>query len=184
MGGDGELLRNMKLMVICAKCFELKRASRQASGAHSNVSHCMSFVVDFHIVSNVILGVTLQHAIAILNLRVLVNVWVLLFVIFLVNHVVSCGWATIGELDDFSDTGSTWRMSAEDAEDEDNSIWSRRFTYFTALHWALTQMTPGQECNDMLIWRQALTYKFDRQQRSAVHKDKVFSAPSKLCALA
>lgn len=70
------------------------------------------------------------------GLHLAMDISLLLLAILWVNHVVCCGWYFIGRQED-SDTGSTWLSSTE------YSLAGRLYEYSTALHWAITQMTPG-----------------------------------------
>jgi len=64
------------------------------------------------------------------------DISLLLLVILWVNHVVCCGWYSIGRYIK-SDTGSTWLSH------EEFSAAGTYYEYWTSLHWAITQMTPG-----------------------------------------
>eukprot|EP00403_Amphidinium_massartii_P006201 CAMPEP_0178382314 /NCGR_PEP_ID=MMETSP0689_2-20121128/6430_1 /TAXON_ID=160604 /ORGANISM="Amphidinium massartii, Strain CS-259" /LENGTH=1067 /DNA_ID=CAMNT_0020002515 /DNA_START=23 /DNA_END=3226 /DNA_ORIENTATION=+ len=63
------------------------------------------------------------------------DIFMILCLIFNLNHVLSCLWYAIGELD--TDTGSSW------LEEGSSQSWSRTYFYATSLHWSISQMTPG-----------------------------------------
>mmetsp|Transcript_2615 Transcript_2615/g.6716 ORF Transcript_2615/g.6716 Transcript_2615/m.6716 type:complete len:1079 (+) Transcript_2615:44-3280(+) len=66
------------------------------------------------------------------------DIGLILWALLALCHVISCIWVLLGDGD--SDTGSTWLK----ALDEDTAgTPSRWYMYFSALHWAFTQMTPG-----------------------------------------
>lgn len=56
-----------------------------------------------------------------------------------VNHVVGCGWYFLGKNTD-GDTGETWLNNDADGYKFQFSMF---YEYTTALHWSITQMTPG-----------------------------------------
>jgi len=64
------------------------------------------------------------------------DISMLLLLILWLNHVASCGWIFIGRYAE-SDTGYTWLSKQEYPEA------GERYEYLTALHWAITQITPG-----------------------------------------
>mmetsp|Transcript_32340 Transcript_32340/g.75974 ORF Transcript_32340/g.75974 Transcript_32340/m.75974 type:complete len:1099 (-) Transcript_32340:34-3330(-) len=64
--------------------------------------------------------------------NLLVDIVTILLVIFNLNHVLSCLWYAIGELD--TDTGISWLSERS---------WSRQYFYASSLHWSISQMTPG-----------------------------------------
>uniref|UniRef100_A0A7S0A2D9 Cyclic nucleotide-binding domain-containing protein n=1 Tax=Pyrodinium bahamense TaxID=73915 RepID=A0A7S0A2D9_9DINO len=68
--------------------------------------------------------------------HLVMDIALLLLVILWVNHVVCCGWYSIGRYIK-SDTGSTWLSH------EEFSAAGTYYEYWTSLHWAITQMTPG-----------------------------------------
>jgi len=65
-----------------------------------------------------------------------VDIAVLVIAMVFINHVVSCVWYTIG-VTEGADTGQTWLNEGL------REGWPRQYFYFTALHWACTQMSPG-----------------------------------------
>mmetsp|Transcript_5888 Transcript_5888/g.14057 ORF Transcript_5888/g.14057 Transcript_5888/m.14057 type:complete len:1094 (+) Transcript_5888:47-3328(+) len=75
------------------------------------------------------------------GLTTIFDIALILSALFATNHVIGCFWYMIGE-HRRSDTGSTWLTDLQ----ADSDTWretTRRYLYATALHWALTQMTPG-----------------------------------------
>eukprot|EP00746_Dinoflagellata_sp_MGD_P095417 gnl/MRDRNA2_/MRDRNA2_38231_c0_seq1.p1 gnl/MRDRNA2_/MRDRNA2_38231_c0~~gnl/MRDRNA2_/MRDRNA2_38231_c0_seq1.p1 ORF type:complete len:1059 (-),score=136.93 gnl/MRDRNA2_/MRDRNA2_38231_c0_seq1:114-3290(-) len=72
----------------------------------------------------------------------------LIFLIILLNHFLACIWFAIGRLTADPDTGLTWLdtiVKGNSGMDSHFSYWeaSALFQYTTALHWSMTQMSPG-----------------------------------------
>mmetsp|Transcript_66414 Transcript_66414/g.158926 ORF Transcript_66414/g.158926 Transcript_66414/m.158926 type:complete len:995 (-) Transcript_66414:133-3117(-) len=63
------------------------------------------------------------------------NIGAITLAILFINHVVSCLWYAIGEHE--SDSGNSWSVRGSELG------WSRQYFYATALHWSISQMTPG-----------------------------------------
>ena len=73
-------------------------------------------------------------------LRNMVHIMLLLVFIFWLNHVVGCVWYAIGVCG-VTDTGASWvETPIVNGDYQDLGI---LFQYTTALHWSITQMTPG-----------------------------------------
>merc|ERR1719159_2081419 len=71
------------------------------------------------------------------------TLFVLTLLLFL-NHLVACVWVVIGRLDPSdTDTGATWLDLATSPIKGTYNEFDVQYQYTTALHWALTQMTPG-----------------------------------------
>lgn len=68
--------------------------------------------------------------------HLVMDIALLLLMILWVNHVVCCAWYSIGVYSE-SDTGYTW------LKNNDLPSGGTYYEYLTALHWAITQMTPG-----------------------------------------
>mmetsp|Transcript_68594 Transcript_68594/g.222301 ORF Transcript_68594/g.222301 Transcript_68594/m.222301 type:complete len:913 (-) Transcript_68594:215-2953(-) len=65
------------------------------------------------------------------------------WVILLVNHMMACAWYAVGKYS-VSDTGATWlddKLGGGSGKTYGGS--SLLYQYTTAMHWAMTQMTPG-----------------------------------------
>lgn len=69
----------------------------------------------------------------------LIDMGAAMLVIAWLTHIFCCLWYSIGLDVEGSDTGITWLTAGSDLNLEDNDM----YAYFTALHWSLTQMTPG-----------------------------------------
>lgn len=67
----------------------------------------------------------------------------LVIVVLLLNHAIACMWFGIGRMDvESSDTGISWLDGIFSGSRTYRSE-SPLFQYTTALHWSITQMTPG-----------------------------------------
>jgi len=74
----------------------------------------------------------------------LINIIFLLVIILWLNHTIACLWFGLGRLGEWSDTNLTWLNSRIDPiTNATYNEASGTFQYATALHWAMTQMTPG-----------------------------------------
>jgi len=69
------------------------------------------------------------------SLRIVLGIVKLIICIMLVNHVIACGWFSIGTLDTFEDTWVNFYKLEERG--------GIPFKYTTSLHWSLTQFTPA-----------------------------------------
>jgi len=67
----------------------------------------------------------------------------LIAILFLLNHLICCGWYWIGTLDVEADTGRHWLDMSIKSGSLTYRNASPTFQYLTSLHWAFTQMTPG-----------------------------------------
>lgn len=65
---------------------------------------------------------------------VVVNIWKLVAMLLVVNHFLAATWYTIGNISSSFD-GASWVDGFADADIS--------YRYTTALHWSLTQFTPG-----------------------------------------
>jgi len=74
------------------------------------------------------------------NVRLILQVPLLLLVILWVDHLLSCAWWSIGRIAP-SDTGTRWTYAKINGIPyAEHNI---EYQYFSSFHWALTQMTPG-----------------------------------------
>ncbi|CAK0810324.1 unnamed protein product [Prorocentrum cordatum] len=62
-------------------------------------------------------------------------------IILWLNHVMACTWFALGARED-TDTEITW-LHTDVGNGRTYADESPRYQYFTSLHWAVTQMTPG-----------------------------------------
>jgi len=67
----------------------------------------------------------------------------LIAILFLLNHLICCGWFWIGSLDLPDDTDQHWLDVSITSGGLKYRDASPTFQYLTSLHWAFTQMTPG-----------------------------------------
>jgi len=65
----------------------------------------------------------------------------LVAILFVLNHLICCAWYWIGSLS--ADTGRSWLDMSITSGGVHYRAAGTRFQYMTALHWAVTQMTPG-----------------------------------------
>lgn len=73
--------------------------------------------------------------------RVMMQVGKLAVLILWINHILCCAWFAIGTAPS-SDTGLTWLDPSHSSTIDYREV-GTLFQYTTALHWAMTQMTPG-----------------------------------------
>merc|ERR1712196_568715 len=76
-------------------------------------------------------------AISIKEIHLIMDIASLLFFIFWLTHVVACLFYTLGKGQENSDTNLTW-LSNDHYRTSGAS-----YAYWTALHWSVTQITPG-----------------------------------------
>lgn len=76
-------------------------------------------------------------AIASTPVQLLIDVSVLMLFIFWIVHVICCIWYTLGFDQESADTSMTWLSSGF------YSTAGHGYEYVTALHWSITQITPG-----------------------------------------
>jgi hypothetical protein len=67
----------------------------------------------------------------------------LIAILFLLNHLICCGWYLIGTIEMEGDTGRSWLDMSIKAGTLTYRKASPTFQYLTSLHWSFTQMTPG-----------------------------------------
>jgi len=75
-------------------------------------------------------------AIAAKAIHLTMDISLMLLLIFWVTHVISCIWYVLGRSEE-SDTGETWLSQGYYA------AYGIGYEYTTALHWSITQLTPG-----------------------------------------
>jgi len=78
------------------------------------------------------------------SLRFFFQVTKIIIMVLWMNHIISCIWFKLGQLPmDVSDTGRSWLDLAPTSGGDPYRNAGTLFQYCTALHWALTQMSPG-----------------------------------------
>jgi len=66
------------------------------------------------------------------------------FALLWVNHLISCAWVSLDSFELKGDTGLHWTdASILPGVDRTYTETNDAYLYFTALHWSLTQMSPG-----------------------------------------
>mmetsp|Transcript_37682 Transcript_37682/g.86973 ORF Transcript_37682/g.86973 Transcript_37682/m.86973 type:complete len:1094 (+) Transcript_37682:59-3340(+) len=92
----------------------------------------------------------LKRKINLPSAELFVDVLLITSAIILFNHLITCVWYIIGRhSSEFNDTGRTWlsevldRPASFGSSDADQAVTTHQYEYFTGMHWAFTQMTPG-----------------------------------------
>lgn len=72
----------------------------------------------------------------------IINMVALLLLILWLNHILACAWYTLAT-SGATDTGYVWTNRQIMSDGPTYGECLPMFQYFTAMHWSLTQMTPG-----------------------------------------
>jgi hypothetical protein len=111
-------------------------------GKVTRVLRCVS-VVRLRVLSSLVERLAMQSPTLQATGVVVYDVVKLVCVILWLNHIIACGWISLGR-SGISDTGVAWLDTPiGDSEGSTYDTHNTGYQYWTSFHWALTQMTPG-----------------------------------------